>query len=314
MCTCIMIKNNNNTFFGRNMDIVDSFNEKIILIPRNYQINLKKERKISNHFAIIGMGTIINNYPLLADAANEKGLAIAGLSFIGNAKYYEYNDEKINLAPYELVLYLLANYENISQVKTALSQINIINEDFSESIKLTSLHFMISDQNESIVLETTKEGMKIYDNPYNILTNNPPFSYHIENIKNYLHLNNNIPENTFDKKLTINPYSYGQGLIGLPGDYSSSSRFIKALYIKNNMLLTNNCENTIEHFFYCLESVKMIKGIVKTEKGYEYTRYTSCINTTSSIYYYMTYDNHTIKQINLKSHNLNENNLIIYEI
>ena len=313
MCTCIMLKNKN-TYFGRNMDITTSFNEKIIIIPRNYLITFKKQKEIISHYAIIGTGTIIDDYPLLAEAANEQGLAIAGLSFMDNAKYYQEKKDKINLAPYELILYLLANFKTVKQVKTALSKINVLNKNFNNNIKLTALHFMISDQEESIVLETTKEGMKIYNNPYNVLTNNPPFYYHMENIKNYIHLTNKKPKNTFDKSLKIKVYSYGQGLIGLPGDYSSSSRFIKALYIKNNMILSDEEEDTIKQFFYCLESVKMIKGIVDTKNGYEYTRYTTCINTTTSKYYYSTYDNPTIKTINLFDEDINSTNLINYTL
>ena len=248
MCTCIMLKNKI-TLFGRNMDNYFSFNEQIVIVPKNYNITFKNETNIESHYAIIGMGTIIDNYPLLADGANEKGLAIVALSFKDNAIYYKIEKDKINLAPYEMMLYLLATCKNIKEVKSVLKRINIINEPFKKDVLLTDLHFMISDLNESIVIETTCEGMKIYDNPVNVLTNNPIFPYHLENLKNYMHLNVNDSFNFLYPSIELKTNSFGQGSFGIPGDYSSSSRFIKAVFVKENLLLTNDINDIINQFF-----------------------------------------------------------------
>lgn len=296
------------------MDLNYSINELALIIPRNYKINFKKINSISSHFSIIGIGVIKDDYPLLAEAANEKGLAIAALNFPSNATYYEIKEGKINLAPYELMLYLLAKCENITQVKLALTNINVINEHFSEDIKNTPLHFMVSDTSSSIVIETLNDKMHVIDNPFNVLTNNPPFYYHKENVNNYMKLNVNDPINTFDDSLNLTNYSYGLGLLGLPGDCSSASRFIKALFIKNNMEHFNNEFDNVKAFFNCLESVKMIKGIINTSLGYEYTHYTSCINLNKGYLYYKTYDNPTINMIELCNEDLNSNKLIHYSL
>lgn len=313
MCTCIMLKNKT-TLFGRNMDNYFSFNEQIVIVPKNYNITFKNETNIESHYAIIGMGTIIDNYPLLADGANEKGLAIAALSFKDNAIYYKKEKDKINLAPYEMMLYLLATCKNIKEVKSVLKRINITNEHFKKDVLLTDLHFMISDLNESIVIETTCEGMKIYNNPVNVLTNNPIFPYHLENLKNYMHLNVNDSFNFLYPSIELKSNSFGQGSFGIPGDYSSSSRFIKAVFVKENLLLTSDINDTINQFFKCLDSVSMVKGVVNTIYGFEYTRYTCCIDLNSLNYYYKTYDNSEVNIINLFNEDLNSKKLIAYKI
>ena len=156
MCTALSMKiKDGNYLFGRNMDNYFSFNEQIIIVPKNYNITFKNETNIESHYAIIGIGTIIDNYPLFAECANEKGLAIAALSFKDNAIYYKKEKDKINLAPYEIMLYLLATCKNIKEVKSVLKRVNIINESFKKDVLLTDLHFMVSDLNESIVIETT---------------------------------------------------------------------------------------------------------------------------------------------------------------
>ena len=296
------------------MDLDYSFNELALIIPRNFKIKFKETNSIDNHFAIIGIGTIIDNYPLLAEATNEKGLAIAALNFPGNASYYEKVNGKINLAPYELMLYLLAKCENVTQVKLVLNNINVVNINFNEEIKNTPLHFMVSDKDSSIVIETLKDKMYVIDNQFNILTNNPPFYYHKENVNNYMNLSINTPINTFDNNINLNAYSYGLGALGLPGDYSSASRFVKTLFIKNNMEMFNDEFSNVRQFFNCLDSVKMIKGIIKTDKGFEYTRYSSCINLNKGLLYYKTYDNPYINVIDLYLEDLDSASLIYYHM
>ena len=308
MCTAILLKNNNLSLFGRNMDIEYSFNEQIIITPTNYPITFKNKEAIINHYAILGMGTVIDNYPLYADCVNEHGLAVTALAF-SNAKYKTIKTNKINIAPYELPLYILSKFKNVDEAINHLKNINLININFNKTTINTPLHFMISDKDKSIVIEQT-DKLYIYDNPYNVLTNSPSFSYHIENIKNYLNLSiKNIENDPFNLK--IKPNTNNHNLIGLPGDYTSQSRFIKTLFIKNNIKLTNNYNDTLYHFFEILNQVKMLKGIVLTNKGYEYTRYTSCMDLNNIIYYYKTYNSNNINKITLKDYNINSNELIL---
>ena len=298
MCTSIYIKGKN-CYFGRNMDIHYSFNEKVVFIPRNYCFSFKKEPSIEHHFGICGSGTIIDNYPLLSDGVNEKGLAFAGLNFLGNAEYREYEKNKLNFTPYEFVLYLLGVCSSVSEVKEKMKDINLLNIPFSREVPLAELHFMFSDLNESIVVESTKEGMKIYDNPFGVLTNNPEFIYHRNNVYNFLNLSIDDPKEISNFGVRLRPISYGQGAVGLPGDYSSQSRFIKALFVKSNLIYFNEEREMVNQFFYCLDSVLMPKGLVKVGNEYEYTRYSICYNLNKWKLYYKTYDNRSISIVDI---------------
>lgn len=312
MCTAINVKLHD-TYFGRNLDLDYFFDSRVIIVPRNYKINFKKEEPILSHYAMMGVGMVIDDYPLFADVINEKGLSIAGLNFPFNAKYYQYNDQKKNLAAYELVLYLLATCRNIRQVKDELSKINVLDEDFSPSIKLTPLHFLISDTNTSIVLETTKDGMKVYDNKYNILTNNPPFQYQLEYLSKFNRLTNQSVDPATISLSSQLFYSYGSGGYGLPGDYSSASRFIKANFVKNYLVPSNEELENVRSFFSVLDSVYMPYGSIKTTVGYEHTRYTTCYNLSRGILYYKTYENPNINEIIMSKYNLDNSSLIQVE-
>ena len=312
MCTAINVKLKD-TYFGRNLDLDYFIDAKVIIVPRNYKIDFKKENSIYSHYAMMGVGIVIDNYPLFADVINEKGLSIAGLNFPFNAKYYEYDEHKKNLATYELVLYLLATCKNIKEVKRELKNINVLNEDFSPSVKLTPLHFLISDTETSIVLETTKEGMKIYDNKFNILTNNPPFDYQIDYLSNFNNLTNISKD---PKTISLSSqlfYSNGSGGYGLPGDYSSASRFIKANFVKSYLVPSNEELENVRSFFSVLDSVYMPYGSIKTPIGYEHTLYTTCYNSTRSILYYKTYENPNINEIILSKYDLDNSSLTVVD-
>lgn len=314
MCTCINLKTNDN-YFGRNLDLECRFGEKVVITPRNYEFKLRKEPSFKSKYAMIGMATVIDNYPLYAEASNEKGLSIAGLHFPDYAYYNNEEKGRINITPFELTPWILGNFETIEELKDSLNNVNLINISFSEKIALTPLHFMIADKKDCIVLEQTKEGLKIYDNPVGVLTNSPPFIYHLTNLNNYLNLTPNFAENRFTNKIELDAYGNGMGSIGLPGDTSPASRFIRAAFNKLNSVCDLDEEASISQFFHILDSVSMVRGSTITKnKKYDITNYSCCINVSKGIYYYKTYENNQITAIKMNENNMNSNQLDIYEL
>lgn len=310
MCTAITY-NANHFYFGRNLDIDRSYNEKITVTPRNYKINFCCEGSLSSHYAIIGMAVISDNYPLYYDAVNECGLCMAGLNFPGNAVYKNISSRKKNVSPYEFILYVLSQYSNIDEVKTALKDIVLVNIPFSDKLPLAELHWIIADKTGVITVEQVDSGLKIYENPVGVLTNNPPFEYHLHNLNNYIHLSSCNTENRFSRKITLKAESQGVSAFGLPGDYSSPSRFVKAAFVKLNSINSQNEYENINQFFHILSSVEMPYGSVRTNNlKYDITVYTSCCDCDSGIYYYKTYTNHQIHGVNL--HKTNKDGFKLY--
>ena len=314
MCTCINLKTKD-YYFGRNLDLEYRFNESVVITPREYEFKLRKEDSFKIKYAIIGMATVVNNYPLYAEACNEKGVSIAGLNFPHNAFYEEVKKEKINITPFELIPWVLGNFDKVEELKEVIYNINLIDISFSKDMQLTPLHWMISDEKETIVLEQTKEGLNVYDNKVGVLTNNPPFPYHKENLINYLNLTPNLPENRFSSKIELKTYGNGMGAIGLPGDNSSASRFIRAAFNKLNSVCDIDEEASVSQFFHILDSVAVVKGTnITQDRKYDTTTYSCCINTTKGIYYYKTYNNNQITAIRLNEKNMNRKDLEIHQL
>lgn len=315
MCTAVTYHTKDH-YFGRNLDLEFSYNETVTITPRNFPLKFKTKETMDSHYAMIGMAIVVEDYPLYYDATNEKGLSMAGLNFPGNADYKPIKANTDNIAPFEFIPWVLGQCANIDEVKKLLATINLVNINFSDRFPLSPLHWIIADQKESITVESVTEGLKIYDNPVGILTNNPTFDYHMMNLNNYMGLSNINPHNTFSDQLNLHAYSRGMGTLGLPGDLSSASRFIKATYTKMNSVSGDTESESISQFFQILGSVAQQRGcvIVGDKTDYEITFYSSCCNVDRGIYYYTTYENSQITAVDMWKEDLDGNQLTSYEL
>lgn len=287
-------------YFGRNLDLEYSYDEKVVIMPRGF---------FNNPYALIGMAHVKDNYPLFYEATNEKGVSMAALAFAGNAQYFDEDKNRVNIPPFEFIPYILSDCKNICEVKSKLQGINIINKNFSEDMKNTPLHWIIADKYNAVTVESVSEGLKIYENNVGVLTNNPTFDMQLFNLNNYMHLSAYEPVNTFLKGLK--PYSRGMGALGLPGDLSSQSRFVRAVFTKTNCV---EASDDIGQFFHILSSVEQQKGCVSVGGEYEMTIYSSCCDADSCIYYYKTYNNSQITAVDMFKENINGDKLIVYPL
>ena len=313
MCTAICYRKNA-SYFGRNFDFDIGYGERVVITPRNYAIKMRCEKDITSHYAMIGMACVVDDFPLYFEATNEKGLSMAGLNFPENAVYYDFAEGKYNVTPFELVPWILAQCSCIDEAKALLGKINLVNIDFSEDIRLSPLHWIISDKERSIVVEPLEEGLEIYDDPFEVLTNNPPFEYHYTNVSNYMGLCIGHATSQFRESIPMKNYSLGMGALGLPGDFSSTSRFIRALFVKENSVSEDNEASNVNQFFHILNAVAMPKGCVLATEDFEYTLYSSCCNADRGIYYYTTYNNLEITAVNMHDVDLSSANLYVYGV
>lgn len=304
MCTGLSLNN----YFGRNFDYEISYNEQVAISPRNYEFQFKNIDSIKKHNAIIGIAVGGMDYPLYYDAYNENGLGMAGLNFPDYAEYSsEIVDGKVNLAEFELIPYVLSNAENVIEAKMLFDNINITDQSFSKEFPISSLHWMVADKSgASFTVESTADGIKITDNPVGVLTNSPTFDLQLFNLKNYIKLSNKNPEDTF---LDCGEYSRGMGGMGLPGDFSSMSRFVKTVFVKN----FSKDFISLSQFFHILNSVAQPRGSTEVEEGkYEYTIYSSCMDFDKNIFHYKTYDEISINSVDFNNYISSDKDNIIY--
>lgn len=314
MCTAISFKTKDH-YFGRNLDLEYSYHEQVTVTPRNYPFRFRRVRDLERHYALIGMAYVARDYPLYYEAANERGLSMAGLNFPGNASYRPEEEGKDNVSPFEFIPWVLGQCASVGDALSLLDHINLTDIPFSEQLSLSPLHWIISDRERSIVVESVNEGLKIYDNPTGVLTNNPTFDFHMTNLSCYMGLSRKEGENRFAEALPLRPFSRGMGAMGLPGDLSSSSRFVRTVFHKFNSACGGDEMESVSHFFHLLDSAAMPRGSMELgENVYEYTLYSCCCNTDKGIYYYKTYGNSQVTAVNLWREDLESSGLVAYDL
>ncbi|MGN0560003.1 MAG: choloylglycine hydrolase [Candidatus Fimenecus sp.] len=314
MCTAATYKTKD-FYFGRTLDYEFSYGDEVVVTPRNYPFSFRDAGEMKSHYAIIGMACVVENTPLYYDAMNEKGLCMAGLNFVGNAVYRKPEAGKDNVAQFEFIAWILGQCADVRAARAKLQNLNLTDTPFSAKLPVAQLHWILADRNEAITVESVKDGLKIYENPVGVLTNNPPFPEQMFRLNDYMHLSPKSPENHFAESLPLYTYSRGMGAMGLPGDLSSQSRFVRVAFTKMHSVSGDSEQESVSQFFHILGSVDQQRGCCDVGEGkYEITLYTSCCNADKGIYYYNTYENHQISGVDMHKENLDGTTLVRYPL
>lgn len=312
MCTAATYRTDD-FYMGRTLDYEFSYGEEITVMPRNFPLSFRHGGGTDRHYAIIGMAHVADGYPMFYDAVNEKGLGMAGLNFAASARYSEPEDGKQNVAQFEFIPWVLSQFASLGQARSAIEKINLVGTTYDSRYPAAKMHWIIADKSGAITVEPTEGGLKIYDNAPGVLTNEPPFDMQLFNLNNYMRLSPKQPENSFSDALNLGTYSRGMGGLGLPGDLSSMSRFVRAAFTKLNSLSGSDEAESVGQFFHILGSVEQVRGCCEVAQDkYEITIYTSCFNADKGVYYYTTYNNRRITAVDMHRENLDSDSLARY--
>ncbi len=299
MCTALSLTTKQH-YFGRNLDLDVSYGEEVCVMPRRFPLVFREMGEIREHYAMMGMATVVGEEPLFYEAMNECGLAMAGLNFPGNAYYAPCIVGRDNVASFEFIPWILSQAKTVGKAEILLARMQLVDIAFSREIPPSPLHWMICDRERSIVVECMHDGMHVHDDPVGVLTNNPPFEYQMENFKKYRQLRRDNHGVVRDGNLPYDAYCQGLGAVGLPGDVSSMSRFVRAAFWREHSVCEPNEMSSVGQFFHLLTSVEMPRGGCKTDHGtWDITGYTACMNLDRGLYYYTTYDNRQISCVDM---------------
>lgn len=307
MCTALIHQN----LFGRTLDLERSYKEQVVILPRRFPLPFRMQKPLSDHCAMIGMAHVARGQPLFYDAVNEKGLAMAALNFPINAVYRPQQGGAVNLAPFELMGWVLGQCATVAQARQLLEQVNVVGLDFSPALPSTPLHWLIADRERSLVAEPLSDGLHLYENPVGVLTNEPSFPVQQSRLNDFLCLSSAPAQNRFAPHLPLTPYSRGMGALGLPGDWSSQSRFVRAAFATHN----SSCPADVTQFFHLMSCVEVPRGCVRLEDGHQVLSvYTSCCDMDTGLYHYVTYANRQICAVDLHRQDLDSNQLSCYPL
>lgn len=296
MCTAVSDGN----LFGRTLDFERDFGESVLIIPRNFKLSFLYEKAKKTHLAMLGIGVMHGGVPLYFDAVNEEGLSAAALNFPRSAVYRASDAAKRNFASFEIITAVLSQCKDAASASVFLGNLNITKDSVASAMPSSPLHFIISDKKRSITLESTRDGVKVYENAFGVLTNEPTFPYHVTHAAEYMQASPFMPSNELAPKAGLEAFSIGMGSSALPGGNSSTARFIRAIYAKNHTQTEADEKRRISRFFSILGFVAQPFGTARTKSGAPFgTLYTSCYDREDNSLYFKTKNNNRIRCVRL---------------
>ncbi|EAR53307.1 choloylglycine hydrolase-like protein [Photobacterium sp. SKA34] len=300
-CTGIVLKSDDGIAIpGRTMEFGFDIQSNIAMVPAGTEIkSLSSDEQKTGlvykaKYGFGGANALDKN--IVVDGMNEKGLYFGAFYFAGEAQFEELTKENQSQAvsSEELGNYILANFKNVAEVKEGLKKITVVGTFIKEINSFAPFHYAVTDANgQSVVIEYSKSGLKIFDNKLSVVTNTPAYDWHETHVRNFIGLS---PENT--KPIDINgeqlsAISQGTGMVGLPGDYTSPSRFVRAVTFVNSSIPSKNADEAVFRAFHLLNAFDIPKGLIvdTTDNGnfYDYTVWTSVADTKNKDYYFKTY-------------------------
>ena len=185
----------------------------------------------------------------------------------------------------------------------------------ADDLPLAPLHWHIADRTGALVLEATREGVRLYDDPVGVLTNNPPFPFHQLNLRQYQHLTARPTENRLAPALPLEAFGQGMGAIGLPGDASPASRYVRAAFCKLNAPDPGGELERVSDFFHLLDAVAMVRGSVLTPEGkWDMTTYACCFSAGAGTYYYKPHGNSRLSAVRLAGADLDSGEVQLFPL
>lgn len=314
MCTGIRFSDGqDNLYLARNLDWTSGYGQQVVLTPTGYAPRSPFAAVGSIEHATIGMGIVEEDTPLYFDCGNDAGLAIAGLNFPGYAAYASGPVEgAVNVAAYEFPLWVASQFASVDEVEAALQDVVIVDKPINDKYPSSLLHWIIADATRSIVVEYTSEGMHVFDDDVDVLTNQPGFAWHHENLRNYLNTSPEFPEETVLGRAHLAPFGSGSHMRGIPGDYYSPSRFVRAAYVNAHYPTKGNEEENVSRAFHTLQQVAMVDGCAAMGSGeFEITIYTGLFSSRTSTYYWNTYDDPRIRSVAMAEHPTDGDKLVM---
>ncbi len=303
MCTAITLQSKKReNFFGRTMDFSYNIKPGIYIIPKNYKwYNNATTGNYIDCYRFICMGQEVDGMLGVFDGVNERGFAAAALYFAGYAYYDLPINDKKPISSIDFLHYILGSCASIDDLQYLSKNITIVGEKDPITKTVAPLHWIATDRSgRCVVIEQTKTGLKVINNPIGVMANSPDFSWHMTNLRNYMNISIEQQKQTYWGHVSLTPFGQGGGSINLPGGFTSPERFARAAFLKTHIEVPEKLSEAVMAYFHIMNSVSVPKGIIITDKGtYDYTKYIALINTNTCRYYFKSYENDEIMTVSL---------------
>jgi len=310
--------------YARTMEFAIDPHSDVMMSPRGYARtgttpDGKEGLKWKAKYASVGANGL--GLKVIIDGLNEKGLAAGLFYFPGAAGYMSYTaaDAGKTIAPWELGSWILDNFASVEEVKANIGKV-VVPAVLLKAWNLElEVHFVVHDlSGKSIVIEYVGGKLNVHDNPLGVFTNSPTFDWHMTNLRNYVNFSmTNVPPVKLGS-VTLAPFGQGSGMLGMPGDFTPPSRFVRAVAFSQSVLPSKTGNDAVLQAFHVLNQFDIPKGAAreheKDEHGNvlaDYTIWTAASDLKAKQYLFRTYENSQIRMVDLTKMNLDAKDVVL---
>jgi choloylglycine hydrolase len=308
---------------ARTMEFAIDIHSSVIMIPRGYARigstpDGKEGIKWKAKYASVGANGL--GLPVMFDGVNEKGLSAGLFYFPASAGYMPYtpSDAGKTMAPWELCSWMLENLASVEEVKANIGKVVVPAVVFGPWGFAPEVHFIVQDAaGKSIVIEYVGGKLNVHDNPLGVLTNSPSFDWQMTNLRNYVNFSMTNAPPIILGSVTLQPFGQGSGMLGLPGDFTPPSRFVRAAAFSQSVFKPKNADGAVLEAFHVLNQFDIPKGAAreheKDEHGNilaDYTIWTSASDLRAKRFYFRTYESSQIRMVDLMKMNLEAKDIV----
>lgn len=309
-CTGGQLKaTDNSVVFGRTLEFAKNLNSDVIVVPRHYSLQASSpndQPAMAWKSKYAAVGTNAENTPIIVDGLNEKGLAVGSFYFPNMAGYQNVSGDEVakSLSSIDLGIWLLTNFATVDEVKEGITQIKVSKAQFAPWKMTLPLHYIVTEPSgKSIVIEYINGEMHLYDNPLGVMTNAPSFDWHLMNLRNYINLRKNDVDELSIGNLKLEKTGSGSGMLGLPGDFTPPSRFVRIAFFTANARPVANAKDAVDSLFHLLNNFDLpygsIEQVTPGQSFYDLTQWTSVNDLAHQRFFFKSHNNQTIQMVDL---------------
>lgn len=300
------------TVVGRTLEFGTSLNSQLVVWPKGSTFTGTTPSgdngvKFEAKYGFIG-ATVDKNYDMVVDGLNEEGLNAGLFYFPGYADYTKATPENTSkgISPAQFVTWVLANFSTVDELKANIDEIAVLPVTLDLLKQVPDVHFKVQDATgKAITIEPVDGELKVYDNPVRVLTNSPNFEYHLLNLNNYLNITSSYLKPTKIGDMTLQPFGMGTGSVGLPGDITPPSRFLRMVFYTQNVPPLPNSDAAVSTLFHVLNNFDIPFGSSEPPPGTaetdpEITTWTSVSDLRKLQFHWKTYGQQNVRVVDLR--------------
>lgn len=277
-CTAVdIVAADKSVIAGRTMEWAFDMKWTLVSQPKGTKLSLTAPAalqlppvEVVTKYPVVGVSAGVIPGGALLEGQNAEGLGMSGNFLPGFTQYQQVTkDDTRYVSILTFGAWALGNHASVAELRAALPNVKVWADDSLPSGPTPpTLHFVFTDRSgDGMIVEYVGGELKVHDNAAHVLTNAPTYDWHLLNLRNYLNLSSEgVAERQFAGE-SVTALGQGGGTMGLPGDFTPPSRFVRAAFMRHWMTPPATADEAVQGIAHVLNTVDIPLGVAQSRDG-----------------------------------------------